>query len=115
MNLRPEDLLDRPLMAHAQATLRNSQRWFPTPDGTGDRWQIEHQAFGLAGEVGEVVEHIKKWHRRDFDVDELRERLTEELPDVLTYLFNMAALLDIDLDDTLSTKQAVCEARWGNR
>lgn len=113
MNIRPESLIDTPLMAHARATLRNSQRWFPTPDGLTGRWQIEHQALGLVGECGEVVEHVKKWHRRDFDTDELRARLVSELPDVLTYLLNLAALLDVDLDEALAAKQAECERRWG--
>ena len=95
------------------ATLANSRRWFPAPDGLGDRWEIEHQAFGLAGECGEVIEHVKKWHRRDFDAEELAERLHEELPDVLTYLLNLCELIGLDIAEALMAKQEECERRWG--
>lgn len=45
---------------------------------------ISHAALGLAGEVGEVVDHIKKgqYYDRDIDVPKLKE----ELGDALWYM-----------------------------
>lgn len=94
-------------------TLSNSKRWFPF-DGD-DREQVIHQALGLCGEVGEVVEHVKKFHRGDFDAEELAERLHSELPDVLAYLLNLSELIGVDIAEALMEKQAVCEGRWGGR
>jgi NTP pyrophosphatase (non-canonical NTP hydrolase) len=93
------------------ATLANSRRWFPF--GGDEREEIIHQALGLAGECGEVVEHVKKFHRGDFAEMALAERLYSELPDVLTYLFNLSELLGVDIAEALAEKQKVCEQRWG--
>jgi NTP pyrophosphatase (non-canonical NTP hydrolase) len=93
-------------------TLRNSKRWFPFAGD--DREQVIHQALGLCGEVGEVVEHVKKFHRGDFGAEELAERLHSELPDVLTYLLNLSECLGVDIAEALMEKQAICEQRWGS-
>jgi NTP pyrophosphatase (non-canonical NTP hydrolase) len=54
-------------------------------------------ALGLAGEIGEVVDLIKKFegHGHDFK----KERLIEELGDVLWSIANIATLYEIDLDN----------------
>lgn len=113
----------RSLRGWSQVTLANSRRWFPPPDSdhqrlmgksSGRSWEIEHQALGLSGEMGEIVEHVKKWHRGDFDVEELARRLEGEVPDALTYLLNLAELLRFDLDALLAAKQDECEKRWGS-
>ena len=57
---------------------------------------VMYPALGLAGEVGEVCNKIKK-HYRDgtpLDTDDLRK----ELGDVLWYLAALATDLDIDLE-----------------
>lgn len=56
--------------------------------------------LGLAGEVGEVIELIKKdrrpkERRKKIDADDL----TKELGDVLWYLARVASEYDIDLQD----------------
>lgn len=59
--------------------------------------QLILAALGLAGEVGEVVEHIKKWrfHAIPFDTD----KLVKELGDVLWYLSVCAEALDAPLSE----------------
>ena len=57
-------------------------------------------AIGLAGEVGECTEPVKKWffHRR-FDANHVREKLKEELGDVLWYCALLADAFDLSLDE----------------
>jgi NTP pyrophosphatase (non-canonical NTP hydrolase) len=59
-----------------------------------------YPALGLAGEVGEVCEQVKKMYRDDrgWITDERREALTREMGDVLWYLSTLATELNISLD-----------------
>ena len=56
-------------------------------------------AVGLAGEVGEVVEHVKKgvFHRHDID----RSVLLKEIGDVLWYAAGMCTVMGIDLEQVM--------------
>ncbi len=58
---------------------------------------IAVHALGLAGEVGEVLEIIKKASRDGTAID--REHLREELGDVLWYLSQIATDYDYSLED----------------
>lgn len=60
-----------------------------------------YPALGLGGEVGEVLNKVKKIMRdNDGEVtDELREVLKSELGDVMWYLAALASELKINLDD----------------
>lgn len=53
--------------------------------------------LGLAGESGEVVEHIKKFWLHGHDLDRLAVR--RELGDVLWYIAAIASVCGLDLDD----------------
>jgi NTP pyrophosphatase (non-canonical NTP hydrolase) len=60
-----------------------------------------YPALGLGGEIGEVLNKVKKI-MRDHDgmiTDEYREILKKELGDVLWYLGALATELDLNLDD----------------
>lgn len=95
----------------AATVLANSRRWFPSPHERGAEHALLHMALGLAGETGEVIEVVKKAHRTgDMPAP---ARLADEMADVLTYLLNICALLDIDIIAALAAKQAECERRWG--
>lgn len=59
--------------------------------------RIFYPALGLAGEVGEVCEKIKKNIRDGRVLD--KDDLTKELGDVLWYLSALAGDLGIDLED----------------
>ena len=62
--------------------------------------EIDHAIYGIVGEVGEVVDLIKKfkWHGHPVD----KEKLKEELGDVLWYLSEMAYIFDISLSEVAS-------------
>lgn len=62
--------------------------------------KITYPALGLAGEVGEVCDKIKKIFRDDAGIlsDEKRTEIEKELGDVLWYLAAVAEDLDIPLE-----------------
>lgn len=78
--------------------------------------KIFYPAFGLAGEVGEVVEHIKKMYRKDINLKDLDsekvELLKKELGDVLWYIsvlsndlgFKLQDVADLNLEKLSSRK-----------
>lgn len=53
--------------------------------------------LGLAGETGEVVEHIKKWVGHGHLLE--TEKVTKELGDVLWYVAELATIFDISLEE----------------
>lgn len=65
----------------------------------GEEQMLNWCALGLAGETGEVVEHIKKgvFHQHGID----RERLGKELGDVLWYVAGLCSTLDLNLGDVM--------------
>jgi NTP pyrophosphatase (non-canonical NTP hydrolase) len=70
--------------------------------------RITYPALGLAGETGEAVERVKKW-LRDGRLD--REGLRAELGDVLWYVANLAADLDLSLDEIAEHNLAKLRSR----
>jgi NTP pyrophosphatase (non-canonical NTP hydrolase) len=56
-------------------------------------------AVGLAGEAGEVADHIKKhvWHGKPLDVD----HLVKECGDVFWYLDRLLMLLGVSLEECM--------------
>ena len=61
---------------------------------------LEYPTLGLTGEAGEVANIVKKIQRDHGGVinDEIREKLTDELGDVLWYISACADELGITLD-----------------
>jgi NTP pyrophosphatase (non-canonical NTP hydrolase) len=61
---------------------------------------LAYPALGLAGEAGEIAEHVKKVIRDDGGTisDERRAAMAKELGDVLWYLAGLASELELDLD-----------------
>jgi NTP pyrophosphatase (non-canonical NTP hydrolase) len=96
----------------------NSARWFPhlaDPDITTPHEHLKHMGLGLGEEAGEVQGIIKKLtgYRGGQDAHSRYHAIGLELIDVLVYTLNIAALLDIDLDEALAAKTATCNERWG--
>jgi NTP pyrophosphatase (non-canonical NTP hydrolase) len=61
--------------------------------------KVTYPALGLAGEVGEVCNKIKKVTRDGLSIDDIRSDLFKELGDVLWYLSALAHDLDISLEN----------------
>lgn len=107
------------LNVYRDRCLANSRNWFPFADLDDE---IMHQALGVAGEAGEVVEHVKKAHRKalsgesELDFQEAlagrRTELGHEIVDTMIYLLNLAGTLGIDLDAAFEEKVAINRARW---
>lgn len=70
------------------------------PGADGDKLAT-YPALGLAGEAGEVCEHVKKTIRDDGGrlSQKRRRKLEKELGDVLWYVAALASELDLDLGE----------------
>lgn len=69
--------------------------------------------LGLAGETGELLSEYKK-HLRDGNSHLLfRERVSEELGDLLWYVANVAAKFDLKLSDVAKANMQKTRDRWG--
>jgi len=65
-----------------------------------------YAALGLTSEAGEVAGKIKKYLRGDYDsIEQIKDKLTDELGDVLWYVTALCIELDITLDE-LKTRNA---------
>lgn len=68
--------------------------------------------LGLAGEAGQLLSEYKK-HLRDGDAHKLfKDRVCEELGDLLWYLANVASKFDLDLNDVARFNLAKVQERW---
>jgi NTP pyrophosphatase (non-canonical NTP hydrolase) len=67
-------------------------------------------ALGLAGETGEIIEHVKKhvFHGRTLD----KEYLEKEIGDALWYLTAMVNDLDLRLDKVMAANIAKLRERY---
>jgi NTP pyrophosphatase (non-canonical NTP hydrolase) len=67
-------------------------------------------AIGLAGEAGEVCEHIKKgvFHQHGIDRDKMRK----ELGDVLWYVAALCTKLELDMADVMAANIEKLKARY---
>lgn len=92
----------------------NSARWFPELHKRDKFAQLIHLTLGLVGEAGEVANVVKKLNRHKDDRDiNATDTLSEEIADVAIYLFNLCALLEIDLGEEIAKKNLINEGRWG--
>ena len=93
---------------------KKSEKWFPEvhkPDAVVPL--AVHYTVGLAGEVGEAANLIKKWSRYGLDSYHYPEELGAELADVFCYLLLLADELGLDLQEELVNKIATNIQRWG--
>lgn len=68
-------------------------------------------SLGIIGEVGEVIDCIKKSMRDEVQID--REHLKEELGDVLWYICNIATDYNISIDDVIDVNVKKIRRRYG--
>lgn len=93
----PED--DRIAKANANdpLTMNDYQRMARRTAGTKQKSdKMEEALFGLAGEVGELCDHYKKYMHQGHDID--YDHMAEEAGDVLWYLAEIADALDVTLE-----------------
>jgi NTP pyrophosphatase (non-canonical NTP hydrolase) len=68
--------------------------------------------LGLAGETGQLLSEYKK-HLRDGEAHRLfKERVSEELGDLLWYIANVASKFELSLDRIAEANLSKVEARW---
>lgn len=69
--------------------------------------------LGLAGETGQLLSEYKK-HLRDGEAYRLfKERVAEELGDLLWYVANVASKFGLDLEEIAVVNLAKTQGRWG--
>jgi len=68
---------------------------------------------GLASETGELLGEYKKYLRDGESHKLFKERLAEEVGDLLWYVANVATKFELDLAQVAEQNLAKCEARWG--
>lgn len=68
--------------------------------------------LGLAGETGQLLKEYKK-HLRDGQAHKMfRERVSEQLGDLLWYMSNVATKFGLELDDVAQSNLVKVRARW---
>ncbi len=84
----------------------------PARDGPEDVLSLIVPMLGLAGETGQLLSEYKK-HLRDGEAHRLfKERVSEELGDLLWYIANVASKFDLTLDEIAAANLAKVKARW---
>lgn len=74
---------------------------------------VDNAVYGLIGEVGELVDIIKKYKFQGHPLDEEHAKL--ELGDILWYVNEMAIGLGIDLEDVAWSNIKKLRARYGEK
>jgi NTP pyrophosphatase (non-canonical NTP hydrolase) len=69
---------------------------------------------GLASETGELLGEYKKYLRDGESHKLFKERLAEEVGDLLWYVANVATKFGLDLQEVAEQNLAKCEGRWGD-
>lgn len=84
----------------------------PARGGSDDVLSLIVPMLGLAGETGQLLSEYKK-HLRDGEAHRLfKERVSEELGDLLWYIANVASKFDLALDEVATGNIAKVKARW---
>ena len=79
-----------------------------------DATSVTVPMLGLAGEAGQLLSEYKK-HLRDGEAHCLfKERVSEELGDLLWYIANVASKFDLSLSDIAAANLAKVKQRWAS-
>lgn len=73
---------------------------------------IVWNAIGLAGEAGEVAEHVKKGVFHDHGIDS--DKLIKELGDCLWYIAALCTKLDVTMDEVMQRNIDKLRERYPN-
>ena len=84
----------------------------PACEASDDDHSLIVPMLGLAGETGQLLSEYKK-HLRDGEAHQLiKERVSEELGDLLWYISNVASKFDLTLDEIAATNLVKVKDRW---
>ena len=72
--------------------------------------QLSNLCMGLAGESGEVVDYIKKCMYHNHKL--YKQKVIEELGDMMWYLTNIASLFSLPMDNILDVNIKKLEERY---
>jgi NTP pyrophosphatase (non-canonical NTP hydrolase) len=86
----------------------------PTREGADDAASLIVPMLGLAGETGQLLSEYKK-HLRDGEAHRLfKDRVSEELGDLLWYIANVASKFDLSLSEIAVANLAKVKGRWSS-
>src|SRR4051812_11005637 len=84
----------------------------PARQGSDDILSLVVPMLGLAGETGQLLSEYKK-HLRDGEAHRLfKERVSEELGDLLWYVSNVASKFDLTLSGNAAANLVKVRERW---
>jgi NTP pyrophosphatase (non-canonical NTP hydrolase) len=96
--------------------IRDYQTWLQSYDVERgwDRITRAHTFLHLAEELGEIAREVQyiEGYRDAEGAGDVRAHLAEELADAATFLFKLAYLCDIDLEDALLANMDKAERRF---
>ena len=78
----------------------------------GNEQVLTNCALGLAGESGQLIDLIQDYTFKGKDLD--KEKMIDELGDVLWYLSQIAQWADVDFDDVAKANIATLNKRYPN-
>ena len=85
----------------------------PANGNSEENQSITVPMLGLAGEAGQLLTEYKK-NLRDGEAHKLyKERVSEELGDLLWYISNIATKFELNLDEIASENLEKTKSRWG--
>lgn len=93
----------------AEQCLKDSDNWFP--DVARDPM---HHVLSVTGEWGEYCNLLKKVERGSITFEEALPMLKEELIDVFIYMFNLAAVMGVDIEKEYNDKRELNVRRFGS-
>lgn len=77
-------------------------------------WQdeVQNAVLGLAGEAGETADQVKKMlYHSDKGIEFHREKLTQELGDVMFYFLKFSELMGISLEEVVAANREKLQSR----
>lgn len=82
------------------------------PDGSSEEKAIMVPLLGLAGETGSLLTEYKKRFREGKAYQIFKDRIAEELGDILWYVSNIASKTQLDLEDIAGMNLHKIGRRW---
>jgi NTP pyrophosphatase (non-canonical NTP hydrolase) len=93
----------------AEQCLKDSDNWFPE-----NARDSRHHILSVTGEWGEFCNVVKKLDRGSLTFEDAFPMMKEELIDVFIYMFNLAAVMGIDIEKEYNVKRERNAERFGN-